>query len=151
MNKIGFTGTRAGLTPEQRKSLYDYLCGYHPWDTEFVHGDCVGADAEAHGIATELGLVTVAYPSYHDDVRAFCAATIVKERNPPKARDILIVVHTDFLIACPRGRDEELRSGTWFTIRQAKKHGKKIFMIYPDGTSEVIPAGAVLDPPQIGD
>ncbi|HEY6022437.1 MAG TPA: hypothetical protein VIY48_22020 [Candidatus Paceibacterota bacterium] len=140
ITKIGFTGTQRGMTEEQKKSFRDYILGYNPWQAEFHHGDCIGADADAHAIVSEYGLPTVIYPAWDDAKRAYCAGTIIHERNTPLVRNVLIVVHTDFLIACPKGFEEELRSGTWHTIRQAKKRNRKVFLIYPDGKSEVIPA-----------
>ena len=40
---------------------------------------------------------------------------------------------TDMLVACPKG-PEEVRSGTWSTVRFARKRGKRIVIIMPDGT-----------------
>ncbi len=59
--KIGFTGTRKGMTPEQKRSFERWLgtlCihGYadkkiKEEDTiEFHHGCCVGCDADAHAL-----------------------------------------------------------------------------------------------------
>ena len=48
MNSIGFTGTRQGMTAEQKSALRNLLDG---GAGDFHHGDCIGADSEAHGIA----------------------------------------------------------------------------------------------------
>jgi len=48
------------------------------------------------------------------------------DRNRP------IVDSCDVLLACPHG-PEEPRSGTWATIRYARKVGRKIFVFWPDG------------------
>jgi len=53
--RIGFRGTRDGMTDQQKESLRQVLAEYQP--DEFHHGDFVGADAEAHEI------VTTAYPA----------------------------------------------------------------------------------------
>jgi hypothetical protein len=39
-------------------------------------------------------------------------------------------------LACPRGYTEELRSGTWATIRYARKTGVPYVIIFPDRTVE---------------
>jgi len=38
------------------------------------------------------------------------------------------------VLACPAQKREQLRSGTWATIRYARKTGVKMFVIFPDGT-----------------
>lgn len=50
--------------------------------------------------------------------------------KPYLKRNIDIVDNTDILIGCPSG-EEIVRSGTWHTIRYAKKQNKKIMMIRP--------------------
>ena len=51
------------------------------------------------------------------------------------------------LIACPASADEELRSGTWATIRYARRKLKRIYLILPDGTvqEESMPLAVSLD------
>ena len=49
------------------------------------------------------------------------------ERN----RDI--VDACDILIACPRTLKEELRSGTWATVRYARKVGKPVAILWNNG------------------
>ena len=48
--KIGFTGTRHGMTPQQIEALNALLPVADP-TAEFHHGDCLGADAVAQRIA----------------------------------------------------------------------------------------------------
>lgn len=51
-----FSGTREGLTHTQRQALTAVMASYRADGfTVFHHGDCVGADAEAHAIARRLG------------------------------------------------------------------------------------------------
>lgn len=133
---VGFTGTQRGMTVQQEKAFCDYLYGLY--DTygrnEFHHGDCAGADAEAHDIALKIGFLIVIHPPLNSWKRARCVdAAIVKEPKPYLERNWDIVDETDMLIATPRGFEEELRSGTWATIRYALKRSKPITIIYPDG------------------
>ena len=38
------------------------------------------------------------------------------------------------MIAAPSEAEEQRRSGTWSTVRFARKQGKPVFVISPDGT-----------------
>ena len=46
--------------------------------------------------------------------------------------------NSDILIATPKEKEEQLRSGTWATIRYAKKTKKIVFLVYPDGKYEYL-------------
>jgi hypothetical protein len=48
-------------------------------------------------------------------------------------RNHRIVDMTRVLVACPDG-EERQHSGTWATVRYARKRGKWIIIVYPDGT-----------------
>ena len=132
MTAIGFTGTQQGMTDIQKLRLRTILQASQ--GTEFHHGDCMGADAEAHDIALELGLIPVIHPPKNPSKRAFKPATTIL---PPKEyldRNHNIVDGTQLLVACPKETEEQLRSGTWATIRYAKKTNKNRYIIFPDGT-----------------
>jgi len=47
--RVGFTGTRQGMTRGQERALRDLLASYQ--GATVHHGDCVGAGAQAHHIA----------------------------------------------------------------------------------------------------
>jgi hypothetical protein len=40
---------------------------------------------------------------------------------------------TGWLLAAPRTKTEEQRSGTWATIRYARKLGRQVCLLWPDG------------------
>lgn len=86
--------------------------------SEFHHGDCVGADAEAHAIAVDLGIPVVIHPPLDPKARAGCQSQYIRERHPYVERNHHIVQETDYLIAAPKG-PEVTRSGTWATVRYA--------------------------------
>lgn len=130
--KIGFTGTRQGMSQVQKDSLYRILEDYREaGEVEFHHGDCLGADDEAHDIAIQTHCSVVVHPPKIATFRAFRHEAGVKVL-PPKDyfdRNHDIVDATDFLIAAPKTDHEELRSGTWATVRYADKKGKKVTLL----------------------
>lgn len=98
--------------------------------TEFHHGDCVGADAEAHVIAVDiLGAEKVfVHPPENPARRAFCQSPNILPPLGYLERDLKIVLMTDTLIGCPKAGTPALRSGTWYTIRRAKERGKAVLI-----------------------
>lgn len=67
--RIGFTGTRQGMTERQKIALSDLLSSYAA--AILHHGDAIGADAEAHEIAVGLGCAIVIHPPAVETQRAF--------------------------------------------------------------------------------
>lgn len=134
MMRIGFTGTQHGLSAPQREALHTLLAEFAAHSSEFHHGDCIGADAEAHDLATELGYYVVIHPPMLDHKRAFKNAP---HSLPPRtylARNGDIVRATQLLVACPRQMGEQQRSGTWATVRYARSIFRPIYFVWPDGT-----------------
>ena len=131
--KIGFTGTREGLTDEQHQVLLNLIIASDP--TEVHHGDCVGADAYCHTIAVNQKIPVILHPPDLPGLRMFCtqSASEIREEKPYLDRNHDIVDETDILIACPKGGQETIRSGTWATVRYARKQGKQVIIIYPSG------------------
>jgi hypothetical protein len=143
--KVGFTGTQAGMSEEQRKAVTALLDKWKP--KEVHHGDCVGADEQFHKAAILVGCfyggpVFHIHPPSNQSKRAFCAARnkVMHKKKPYLDRDRDVVDQSNVLIATPKEKTEQRRSGTWYTIRYAKKRGKPIFIIYPDGSFEAIKA-----------
>ena len=136
---VGFTGTQSGMVPEQKRQFKEILQIFHPI-TEFHPGDCIGADSDAHQIVHEQEIPIVLHPPTNKTKRAFClTSTIIKELSPKSylERNQDIVDACSVLIATPEGDCEEIRSGTWATIRRARKAGKPIYIIWPDGDLEI--------------
>lgn len=134
--KVGFTGTRDGCTQDQAQQvsyLFSDLGG-----AEFHHGCCTGADADAMFVIMEQfpDAVIVGHPPDNDAMVSMHARPECHEMRPPLpylVRNKNIVNETDVLFACPKG-PEELRSGTWSTVRYARKLGRRIIIIHPDGS-----------------
>lgn len=135
VDRIGFTGTQAGLTSAQQISLIDLLSGFYMTGTEWIHlGDCVGADHEAHMIAVMVGLKTFGHPPVIRSKRVFCKYDSEVSPKDYILRNHDIVDMSQHLIGCPQYMHSQLHSGTWSTIRYAVKRCKPITIVYPDGT-----------------
>ncbi len=136
--KIAFTGTRQGMTLEQKTTLLFLLLEKQP--EEFHHRDCVGADEQAHKIVRGDEMFgprrvchVVIHPLNNPKHRAFCPGDTILPERPYLDRNWDIVDACDMLIACPKEPEEVLRSETWATIRYAAKKDKPIKVITPDG------------------
>jgi hypothetical protein len=136
---VGFTGTQDGMTPQQ-KQCFNTLLAYFKCD-ELHHGDCIGADADAHESGLDIAAKIVIHPPNYASKRAFCDKKIFEgvtiEVMPEKwyiDRNHDIVDASEVMIATPKEQEEQLRSGTWATIRYAKKLKKSLVIIYKDGT-----------------
>lgn len=133
---IGFTGSRKGMTVKQILVLTDLFKELKP--STFHHGDCIGADQYAHSAAINQGLIVVVHPPVNPKARAWCKPgwygghILLPKEYIERNHDI--VDACDILIATPRSDQEEQRSGTWATVRYARKVGKEIFIVCPDGS-----------------
>jgi hypothetical protein len=127
--KVGITGTQQGMNARQRQLLHMAL--HDLVATELHHGDCLGVDAQAHLIARELGLFIVTHPPGNMSKRAHCIGDEVRTPKPYLERNHDIVDEVEYLIAIPKGNTEELRSGTWATVRYARRIGRKHYIIFP--------------------
>jgi hypothetical protein len=100
------------------------------------HGDCIGADAQMHSIAKRLRIKVALHPPINSFKRAFCQSDFIYSEADYLRRNHAIVTRTSRLIAAPKDFKEQLRSGTWSTIRYALRTGKPVFIVFPDGTIE---------------
>lgn len=126
------TGTQRGLTLKQHDAAVDLLSALKP--EFFCHGDCIGADLQVATIARSIGEITiVGFPPDKDHKRAFFDSDITRSPAPYLERNHAIVDEADLMICFPKGFNEELRSGTWATIRYAKKTETNMVVIFPDG------------------
>jgi len=133
---IGFTGTRKGLTAYQKDvidKMFWVWSRLEPQEIKFHHGGCVGADAQAHLIATKYGMTTVIHPPTNDKHQAYVVPDELRDPKPYLDRNHDIVDDSDLLIACPKSEVEIRRSGTWATVRYARKVDKRLMIIPPEG------------------
>ncbi len=132
MIHVGFTGTRFGLSEFQERSLWSLLHAL----PEFIghHGDCVGADATFGDLAHQLDRDITVHPPMVATFRANCRAETILHRLPYLERNAAIVTECDVMVACPETDIEQAGGGTWSTIRLARKVGKPLAIVMPDGT-----------------
>lgn len=132
---IGFTGTRKGMTDSQKKSFTAFMRAFTERFkcVEFHHGDCVGADDDAHMIArTFPNVIIVIHPPTNSSQRAMCKGDKCHNPFPYLQRNKNIVDASKIVVACPGEIEEQQRSGTWSTIRYARKRAKGTTIIYPE-------------------
>lgn len=128
--RVGFTGTQAGMDEHQYRVLRHLLGELQA--TWFHHGDCIGADAQAHDLALSLNIPVIIHPPDNARKRAFCkGAYATRPPAPYLTRNRHIVSEVEVMIGVPKESTEMLRSGTWFTIRHTKKMHKSLYIIYP--------------------
>lgn len=136
---IGFTGTRAGMTREQKFAVLEILRDYDRFILR--HGNAIGADEQVHTMVELFwpGTLIYCYPStlvttqsWRD--RSNSPLAIWREPKDPLVRNKDIVDESKVLIATPHYTREERRSGTWHAIRYARKRGVYRFIVWPDGS-----------------
>ncbi len=154
MINLGFTGTRHGMTRAQKLSFMRILLsGYlHPQLKQIVsfhHGDCQGADAEAHDIVRDFcrapsimdnipWIRIIGHPPDDSSQRADKKCDELMPTKPHLQRNHDIVNAADVLIVVPHTAKEVLRSGTWATKRYAEQQIKPVILIKPSGKIEVM-------------
>ncbi len=134
--KVGFTGTRKGMSETQKKQFRYVLALVRDAEgddrkIEFHHGGADGADKEAAKIARLEWCEIYVHPC-HGVVRDSQDPYINDrwlEVFPPLQRNRHIVEAADMLIAAPEIDKEELRSDTWATVRYARKKGIPVVML----------------------
>jgi hypothetical protein len=134
---VGFTGARIGMNDRQRRTLYRLLRRFT--GGRLHHGDCVGADEQAHQFARRQQMLVVLHPPDQVGKRAFCRADEIRPAQPYLDRNHAIVDESEVLIAAPATSRELLRSGTWATVRYARKAGREILLLLPNGSVLTIP------------
>lgn len=127
--KIGFSGTRMGMSQHQKEQFV--LKIQELGITEFHHGDCEGADSEAHDIVREFfpDVIIVGHLPLSSYLQAFKKCDKVESPLDYLKRDKKIVDDTVFLIAAPLSDIETKRSGTWYTIRYARQINRPHYIL----------------------
>lgn len=111
------------------------------------HGDCVGVDEQCHNILldfmpTKKIFIAIHPPkiqTYAANCRSFPGYDGYMYKWQPLSyleRNDQIVEHSEILIAFPKTRIEEQKSGTWYTIRRAIRSSIPVIIIHQDGEIE---------------
>lgn len=130
---LGITGTRSGLSRRQRIEAERLLAELSPeW---LHHGDCRGVDAQLHEMARHSGIKVKVHPPDGRKLRAWCEGDETAEPKPYLTRNHAIVNEVDTMLAFPDGL-ERLHSGTWATVRYARKRGVHVIVVHPGGQYE---------------
>jgi hypothetical protein len=131
--KIGFTGTREGLNEFQKSRILELFYKYIDHHIDIYHGDCIGADTDFHKLCLDfkknknVELVITIMPPDKDIMRGFNKGDIIMTPKPYLKRNDDILLNSDIVIGCPLDKSNEvMRSGTWSTIRKAKKMNKEL-------------------------
>lgn len=134
---VGFTGTRDGPTPRQHATMKRVLSALPI--TRFVHGAEAHSDTFAHYIvrAAHGAIPIELHPCDIRGTRSHLVSgnypyDIIFPELPPLERNKIIVSRVSGLIATPKS-SEEIRSGTWATIRYARKIFCPVYIIEPSG------------------
>ncbi len=137
---IGVTATREGLTGPQFKTIIEklrYIAMTNDLDGVALHqGCCDGGDEQITIVAAAIGIPITAYPptdkKFFSKLAYELSSTVMKE-GPYLERNGRIVDACDILIGAPKQKYEELRSGTWSTIRYARSLNKIMTIVWRDG------------------
>lgn len=143
--RVGFTGTREGMSLEQADQLCLMLLALSSGHNEFHFGGADGADCEALLLALGNGYLAasihvhpcpgVTLEKLRDAVHGWDGDGFTADRFvwhevfPPLVRNRDIVRDVEVLIAAPRHDREEKRSGTWATVRYARQARKPVVML----------------------
>ena len=137
---LGFTGTQRGMSASQKSELVLLLSNLNSkaqainHELVFHHGLCVGSDAEAHEIARLLGIKIVGHPPIIQTKMAILDGFWeIREPRAYLVRNRMIVKESKSMIATPFQAKEVLRSGTWATVRETKRQGKRVVVILRNG------------------
>lgn len=143
---IGFTGTRAGPTPQSHAAFIATVMRLQP--RRFLHGACRGWDAEAAKIVSHLfptcdiiafpGISANAWPGELNPDRDQDSINLSHHVMPEVshfARNREIVRLCTVLVACPPTLDLAAKGGTIYTLNYARKCGKPTVTIAPDGVT----------------
>lgn len=137
---VGFTGTRAGMTEAQKARVRELVIG--SCTSEAHHGGCVGADVDFDFICHNIPYRAIKVVVHPSSLKSYHGIVLqpyeLRSEYPPLERDRHIVDESGLLIATPKSAQEQIRSGTWTTVRYARNQGRTVLIVLPDGQLKVL-------------
>lgn len=135
--KIAFTGTREGMNEYQLEQLEKILTENRSFIVYGGHGNCIGADVQFHKAFRRIldrNTYLAVFPSTSKRTRAPDPrdASYIDDPESPTTRDHTIVISAGpggTLIAAPLDDNETAKSGTWLTVRYARKRKIKVIIL----------------------
>jgi len=141
--KFGFTGTSEEVRTEQQKTLEKIIKKIaRKKEVEYHNGMCINSD--------EICFDLVARYIPHADIvmhppinkskvfdledKTYVNRVIFRKDLDYLKRNMQIVAESNFLVATPKSVAEELRSGSWSTIRYARIARIPIIIVWPNGS-----------------
>ena len=120
--KLGVTGTRYGLNSIQKADAWRILDSIDGLK-EFHHGDCIGVDTEMANTVRRMhpDCVIHSHPPLDKAKQGDFVSDVVHKPAAFLYRNHRIVDAVQLLLAIPKEPQETIRSGTWATIRYARK------------------------------
>lgn len=139
---LGVTGTRNGISHAQRDFAKSFLAQCDVGST-LRHGACLGADDDIVRIVFNMNYYRnnlfsiIAYPpiveTFYSHISVIKSNEIMS-REDYLERNLRIVQDCNFLLAFPGQDYEVVRSGTWATVRMARRLKREHMIVLPDGT-----------------
>ena len=127
--KLGFAGTRKGMSVAQRRNLAIVLSWFRGGGREFHSGGSGDSDIEAQRMAHAAGYHVHVHPCPGVTAEGSPPDYYWHEVFPPLVRDRHIAEACYVLVAAPLRDKEQLRSGTWATVRYAREAEKPVIML----------------------
>ena len=131
VRRVGFVGVRGGLSYAQFRALSRVLI-----DRD-LPGAVIGVEAVVHGADGWGDADFDRIARWMTPTPQFAVVGVPGEAAEPAsaaARNRAVVDACDLLVACPPGAVEEPRSRTWAAVRYARRVGRPVVLLYPDGT-----------------
>jgi hypothetical protein len=136
MIEYGVTGTDIGMNVAQLKAARALLSKL-PAGSVQHNGMCIGADEHFCLIAREYGHLVHAHPGEDDSGHSPKRSTLadnywwkIEEPLGYMTRNAIIASSGTFaLYAAPFENEEVVRSGTWATVRRARKLSRRVYVL----------------------
>lgn len=139
---LGFSGTQKGMTEPQAEQVWGMIAAIaliYGQKVNAHHGLCVGADYQFHVMCRGFVIPIIGHPPVNKSKVAkfnMLDFAYLWDDKDYLDRNTDIVDCSTAFIATPGEMEEQLRSGTWSTIRKAKRKGIRGSIVFPDGSTE---------------